>query len=182
VDHRSVTPSGIVESRNRLRIYITVQHYACVPSSSAMWFAAVCTVVPRRSSTSFTSHARCQVFHRLIEANGDEPPMNPRRVCKSFWLLLDAYDTRGLAQALSARSGDLLGNGEMLVMRTIEDPANPIGEFISAQHSVGFDHFALAMHPLLGLYGVQPRTPLWQKATHNPHSASALLDPAVVFS
>src|SRR5215207_6840644 len=83
--------------------------------------------------------------------------------------------------ALSARSGDLLGNGEMLVMWTIEDPANSVGELVSSQQSVGFDYFALAMHPL-GLYGVQPRTPLWQKATHNPHSACALLDPAVVFS
>src|SRR5215207_6577339 len=81
----------------------------------------------------------------------------------------------------SARSGDLLGNGEMLVMWTIEDPANSVGELVSSQQSVGFDYFALAMHPL-GLYGVQPWTPLWQKATHNPHSACALLDPAVVFS
>ena len=69
----------------------------------------------------------------------------------------------------------------MLVMRTIEDPANPIGEFVCAQQPVGFDYFALAMHPL-GLYGVQPRTPLWQKATHDPHTFTALLDPAVVFS
>src|SRR5215208_4191767 len=83
--------------------------------------------------------------------------------------------------AASARSGDLLGNGEMLVMRTIEDPANPIGELVSSQQSVGFDYFALAVNPL-GLYGVQPRTPLWQKATHYPHSTAALLDPAVVFS
>ena len=69
----------------------------------------------------------------------------------------------------------------MLVMWTIEDPAYPIGEFVSAQQSVGFDYFPLAMHPL-GLYGIQPRTPLWQEATHNPHSSSAVLDPAVVFS
>src|SRR5215203_242412 len=41
----------------------------------------------------------------------------------------------------------------MLVMRTIEDPANPIGEFVSAQQPVGFDYFALAINPP-GLYGV----------------------------
>src|SRR5215208_5846820 len=81
----------------------------------------------------------------------------------------------------SARSGDLLGNGEMLVMRTIEDPANPIGEFVGAQQPVGFDYFALAMNPL-GLYGVQPRTLLGQQATHDPHSASAVLDAAIVLA
>src|SRR5215213_4632914 len=52
----------------------------------------------------------------------------------------------------------------MLVMRTIEDPANPIGEFVSAQQPVGFDYFALAMNPL-GLYGVKPRTLLGKKPT-----------------
>src|SRR5215208_2650253 len=90
---------------------------------------------------------------------------------------------RGLVKmsSPSARSGDLLGNGEMLVMRTIEDPANPICQLVSSQQSVGFDYFALAVHPL-GLYGVQPRTPLWQKATHNPHTFTALLDFSVVFS
>ena len=69
----------------------------------------------------------------------------------------------------------------MLVMRTIEDPANHIGEFVSSKQSVGFDYFALAMHPL-GLYGVQSRTLLRKKATHDPHTFTALLDPAVVFS
>ena len=41
----------------------------------------------------------------------------------------------------------------MLVMRTAKDPANPIGEFISAQQTIGLDHFALAVDPLR-LYGV----------------------------
>src|SRR3712207_8775647 len=68
----------------------------------------------------------------------------------------------------------------MLVMRTIEDPAYPIGELVSSKQSVGFDYFALAVNPL-GLYGVQPRTLLWQKATHDPHTFTTLLDPAVVF-
>src|SRR5215204_3037780 len=69
----------------------------------------------------------------------------------------------------------------MLVMRTIENPANPIGEFVSAQQPVGFDYFALAMNPL-GLYGVQPRTLLGKKATHDPHTFTALLDFSVVLS
>ena len=69
----------------------------------------------------------------------------------------------------------------MLVMRTIEDLANPIGEFVSSQQSVGFDYFALAMHPLR-LYGVQPWALLRKKAAYDPHTFTALLDVAVVFS
>src|SRR5215208_3886823 len=69
----------------------------------------------------------------------------------------------------------------MLVARTIEDPANPIGEFVSAQQPVGFDYFALAMNPF-GLDGVQPRTLLRQKATDDPHPTAALLHFSVVFA
>src|SRR5215210_3524660 len=69
----------------------------------------------------------------------------------------------------------------MLVMRTIEDSANPVGKLVSAQRSLGLDDLALAVYPL-GLYGVQPRTLLRKKTTHDPHSASALLDSAVVSS
>src|SRR5215204_612507 len=57
----------------------------------------------------------------------------------------------------SARSGDLLGNGQMLVMRTTEDPTNPLGELVSAKQTLRLDHFSLAVNPF-GLYGVQPRT------------------------
>ena len=35
----------------------------------------------------------------------------------------------------------------MLVMRTIEGSANPVGEFVSAQQTVGFDDLALAVYP-----------------------------------
>ena len=69
----------------------------------------------------------------------------------------------------------------MLVMRTIEDTTNPLGKFVCSKQSIGLYHFSLAVHPL-GLYGVQPRTPLGQKTTHDPHSTAALLDAAVVFS
>ncbi len=65
-------------------------------------------------------------------------------------------------------------------MRTIEDPANSVGELVSAQQSVGLDHLPLAVHPL-GLDGVQPRALLGQKAAHDPHDAfAALSDLAVV--
>ena len=50
----------------------------------------------------------------------------------------------------------------MLVMRTTEDPTDPIGKLIRAQQTVGFDHFALAMNPF-GLYRIQPRALLGQR-------------------
>lgn len=68
-------------------------------------------------------------------------------------------------------------------MWTTKDPADPVGELVSAQQTVGFDHFALAVDPL-GLYGVESRALLGQKATHDPHSgfAPAVFDPAVVLA
>src|SRR3712207_695557 len=35
----------------------------------------------------------------------------------------------------------------MLVMRTTENPAYPLGKLVSAKQSVGLYHLALAMHP-----------------------------------
>ena len=67
----------------------------------------------------------------------------------------------------------------MLVMRTTENPADPLCEFVGAQQTVGLYHLALAVHPL-GLYGVQPRAPLGQKAAYDPHSLAAAFDLAVV--
>ncbi len=69
----------------------------------------------------------------------------------------------------------------MLVMRTTENPAYPIHKLVGSKQPVWLDDLALAVYPLR-LYGVQPRTLLRKQATHNPHSASALLDSAVVSS
>lgn len=71
----------------------------------------------------------------------------------------------------------------MLVMRTIEDTTNPLGELVSAQRiiAVGLDHFSLAVYPL-GFYGVQPRAVFGQQAAYDPHSFSTLFDMAVVSS
>src|SRR5215207_190430 len=60
----------------------------------------------------------------------------------------------------------------MLVMRTTKDPTDPICEFVSVQQTLGLDHLALAVNPL-GLYGVQPRALLGQKAAYDPHSGFA---------
>jgi hypothetical protein len=52
----------------------------------------------------------------------------------------------------SARSGDLPGNGKMrLVMRTTEDPADPLSKLVSAEQSLRLDYLAFAVDPL-GLY------------------------------
>src|SRR5215207_893758 len=67
----------------------------------------------------------------------------------------------------------------MLVMRTTEHPAYPLGKLVCSKQSVGFDDLALSVDPL-GLYSVQPRTLLGKKATDDPHSAAAPLDLAVV--
>src|SRR5215210_4502797 len=71
----------------------------------------------------------------------------------------------------------------MLVMRTTENPADPVGELVSAQQTVGLDHFALGVNPF-GLYSVQPPALLGQQAAYDPHSsfAAALFDLAVMFS
>lgn len=69
----------------------------------------------------------------------------------------------------------------MLVMRTTEDPADPLGELVGAQQSVGLDDLALSMNPL-GLYGIEPRALLRKQADDNPHSTSALFDLPVVSS
>jgi hypothetical protein len=55
----------------------------------------------------------------------------------------------------------------MLVVRTAEDPADPVGEFVSAQQALGLYHLTFAMDPL-GLYSVQPRALLGQKAVRAP--------------
>src|SRR3954466_5108144 len=67
----------------------------------------------------------------------------------------------------------------MLVVRTTEDPANPVGKLMGTQQTVGLYHFSLAMNPF-GLDGVQPRALLGQKAAYDPHSRATLFDLAVV--
>ena len=69
----------------------------------------------------------------------------------------------------------------MLVMRTIENSANPLGEFVSSQETLGLYHLPLAVYPC-GLYSVQPRALLGQKAAYDPYSTAALCDLAVMSS
>src|SRR5215211_4916642 len=69
----------------------------------------------------------------------------------------------------------------MLVMRTTKYPAYPIRKLVGSQQPVGLHDLALCVYPLW-LDGVQPRTLLGQKTTHDPHPASAVLDFSVVSS
>ena len=71
----------------------------------------------------------------------------------------------------------------MLVMRTTEDPTDPLSELASARQTVRLDHFSLATGPLR-LYGVQPWALLGQNATHESHSgfASTVFDAAVMLA
>ena len=68
-------------------------------------------------------------------------------------------------------------------MGTAEDPAYPIGEFVSAQQTLGLYNLALAVDPF-GFDGVEPRTLLWQKAAHDPHPSfvATVFDFAVVLA
>src|SRR5918995_1766991 len=67
----------------------------------------------------------------------------------------------------------------MLVVRTIEYPANPVGQLIRSEKPVSLDHLALGVNPFR-LYSIQPRTFLRKQAAHDPHATAVLFDPAVV--
>jgi Transposase DDE domain len=45
----------------------------------------------------------------------------------------------------SARSGSIFGNGQVLVMRTVEVRADSLGQLVSPQQPIGLYHLALAM-------------------------------------
>ena len=75
--------------------------------------------------------------------------------------------------------GDLLGNGQVNLMVTAEDLADPVGKFMSREHPIGLDRLAFAMDPP-GLYRVEPRALLGKKAAYYAHSATAFFDLPVV--
>src|ERR671911_2682345 len=79
----------------------------------------------------------------------------------------------------SARSGDIFGNGQMLVMWTVKGSADAICQFVGAEQAVGFHHPSLAVDPLR-LYRIEPRTLLGKQAGQDAYPAPALLDLPVV--
>src|SRR5215207_9100585 len=69
----------------------------------------------------------------------------------------------------------------MLVVRTTEDPADSVGELISAKQSPGLCNLAFAVDPL-GLYSIEPRALGGQQARYYPNPMAACFDTAVVGS
>src|ERR671911_2348882 len=67
----------------------------------------------------------------------------------------------------------------MLVVRTTEDPADPVGELICTEQPLGLRDLAFGGDPL-GLYGVQPRALSGQKARDYAYPTAAFFDTAVV--
>jgi hypothetical protein len=140
----------------------------------------ICSELPNNPGGSITNSAEV-IAEGVIRANELPTPL----VWMEHWpkeCTNQGTETFELVVFSSACSGSIFGNGQMLVMRTIEDPTNPLGELVSAQRiAVGLDHFALAVYPL-GFYGVQPRALLGKKAAHDPYPFCALLDFSVVRS
>jgi hypothetical protein len=79
----------------------------------------------------------------------------------------------------SARSDSIFGNGQVLVMRTIEDRADSFCQLMSREQPLGLYNLALAMNPL-GLHRVEPGALLGQKAAYDPHSLATVFDCSVV--
>src|SRR5918995_2008652 len=67
----------------------------------------------------------------------------------------------------------------MLVVRTTEDPADSVGELISAKQSLGLCNFAFAVDPL-GLYSIEPWALGGQQARYYPNPMAACFELAVV--
>src|SRR5829696_6685795 len=67
----------------------------------------------------------------------------------------------------------------MLVVRTIEDPADSVSELISAKQSLGLCNLAFGVDPP-GLYSIEPRALGGQQARYYPHPMAACFDLAVV--
>src|SRR5215204_14333 len=69
----------------------------------------------------------------------------------------------------------------MRLVYRAEGPADPVGELVSAEQSLGLDYLAFAVDPL-GLYRIEPRTLGRQKAGNYPYSsfATIIFDLAVV--
>jgi hypothetical protein len=78
-----------------------------------------------------------------------------------------------------ARSGSIFGNGQVLVMWTVEDPADSLSQLVSCEQLLRLYNLALAMNPL-GLHRVEPRALFGQQAAYDPHSTATVFDFPVV--
>lgn len=66
-------------------------------------------------------------------------------------------------------------------MRKLEGQTNALGEFMSAEQTVGFYYPTLSVNPF-GLYEVQPWALLGQKAADDSHPTATLFNPSVMLS
>ena len=67
----------------------------------------------------------------------------------------------------------------MFVVWTVEGHAYSLGQLVGTEQTIGFYHPPFAVNPF-GLYGVQPRALLGQKAADDAYSMSAVFDLLVV--
>src|SRR3712207_3787485 len=67
----------------------------------------------------------------------------------------------------------------MLLVRTLQCRADPLGQLVGTEHTRGLDHLALAVNPF-GLDRVEPRALLGQQTSDDPHSMTTLFDSSVV--
>src|SRR3712207_1444923 len=81
----------------------------------------------------------------------------------------------------SARSGDILGNRQVLVVWAVKSRTNSLSQLVGTQQPVRLHYPTLAVNPPR-LHGVEPQTLFRQKAAYDPHSsfATALFDLAVM--
>src|SRR5215204_6791059 len=67
----------------------------------------------------------------------------------------------------------------MFFVITAEEPANPLSELVSTEHSLGLNYLAFAVNPL-GLDRIEPRAPGGQQTRHYADPTAPILDLAVL--
>src|SRR3712207_4872862 len=67
----------------------------------------------------------------------------------------------------------------MLVVRTLECRADPLGQLVGTEQTRGLDHLAFAVNPF-GLDCVEPRALFGHQTGDDPHSTTTLFDSSVV--
>ena len=81
--------------------------------------------------------------------------------------ILEEIMTPDLLEGTSARSGDIFGDRQMFVMRTIEGCTHSLGQLVGAKQTVSFHYPAFAMNPLR-LYGIELRALFGQQTAYDP--------------
>ena len=80
---------------------------------------------------------------------------------------------------LSAQSGYLFGDGEVVVVRGVEDCTGAVGQFVGAEETTRFDDFALGVDPVW-LDRVEPGASAWEIAGDDADASAVVLNLLVV--